>query len=68
MGVSMGVMGDSIGELTATHATSGTISGKLTLTAKQLAALHAKSLYIRIDSEKAPDGNLQGWLEPTGSK
>ena len=67
IGSAMGVLGNAIGELTVTHATSGSISGKIDLNAKQLAALRAKSLYIRIDSEKAPDGNLQGWLEAAGN-
>ena len=64
MGLAMGVPGDSIGTLTAAHAASGTISGMIMLNAKQLAALKSKSLYVRIDSEKAPDGSLMGWLLP----
>ena len=63
IGLAKGVPGDAVGTLTATHGTSGTVSGSVTLTAEQAAALGKQSLYIRIDSEKAPDGNLQGWLE-----
>jgi hypothetical protein len=66
MGLAMGVLGDSIGSLTASHAVDGTVTGKIALNPKQLAALRARSLYIRIDSDKAPDGSLQGWLEGHG--
>jgi hypothetical protein len=44
----------------------GTVSGSVRLTAAQIAALNKQSVYVRIDSEMAPDGNLQGWLEPAG--
>jgi len=67
MGLAMGVLGDPIGDLKVSGGTSGDISGKVNLSAKQLAALRARSLYIRLDSEKAPDGNLQGWLEPAAN-
>lgn len=63
MGLAKGVPGDAIGKLTADHAAAGTISGSVTLTQDQVAALQKQALYIRIDSEKAPEGNLQGWLE-----
>jgi hypothetical protein len=63
-GLAKGVPGDAIGPLTISHSTNGTISGTIRLTAPQLAALNKQSVYVRIDSEKAPDGNLQGWLEP----
>lgn len=67
IGLAKGVPGDAIGTLTVSRAPQGTVSGSVTLTAAQAAALQAQSLYIRIDSEKAPDGNLQGWLEATGT-
>jgi hypothetical protein len=67
MGLAMGVLGDPIGDLKVTGGANGEISGKVNLSAKQLAALRAKALYIRLDSEKAPDGNLQGWLEPAAN-
>ena len=40
---------------------------RIKLNAAQLAALKRQALYIRIDSEKAPDGNVQGWLEESGN-
>ena len=57
-----GVRGPSIAELTATSATDGKISGTLTLKPDQIEALKAGRLYIQINSEAAPDGNLWGWL------
>jgi hypothetical protein len=60
----MGVIpGTTIGELTVAHDQSGAVSGKAKLGAAQLAALKRNAIFIRIDSEKAPDGNLEGWLE-----
>ena len=63
IGLAKGVPGDAIGTLTADYAPAGKVSGSVTLTADQIAALGKQALYVRIDSEKAPDGNLQGWLE-----
>jgi hypothetical protein len=63
IGLAKGVPGDAIGTLTVAHARAGDFSGSVKLTGKQAAALKTQALYIRIDSEKAPDGNLQGWLE-----
>jgi len=63
MGVAMGVPGAAIGELTATHAVNGEISGTVALDQNQIAALKRGALYVELDSAKAPDGNLWGWLE-----
>lgn len=57
-----GMRGAAIGELTATADTSGTISGSIELTKEQLADLAAGRLYLQLHSQKAPDGNLWGWL------
>ena len=57
-----GVRGASLFDLTITKATSGTISGNLTLTPVQQDDLKDGKLYVQIQSEKAPDGNLWGWL------
>jgi hypothetical protein len=40
----------------------GLISGSVTLTAQQVADLDKAWFYIQLHSEKAPDGNLWGWL------
>src|SRR4051812_12075959 len=57
-----GMRGTPIGDLTATPATSGTISGAIELTKPQVEDLAAGRLYIQLNSEKAPEGNLWGWL------
>jgi hypothetical protein len=54
--------GAPIGDLTATANTSGTISGSIELSKEQVDDLAAGRLYIQLHSEKAPDGNLWGWL------
>jgi hypothetical protein len=61
-GPKMAMRGPSIGELTVTAATSGTIAGTIELTAEQVSDLTAGRLYVQLHSEKAPDGNLWGWL------
>ena len=66
MGLAKGVPGDSVGKLTVSQGQEGTVSGSVKLTAAQITALNRQSVYVRVDSEKAPDGNLQGWLEPAG--
>lgn len=54
--------GPAIGGLTATPGTSGTITGTLELTKEQVDDLANGRLYIQLHSEKAPEGNLWGWL------
>jgi CHRD domain len=61
-GLAMGVRGAPVGDLTVAKATSGTITGSLDLTPDQVQSLKAGRLYIQIASEKAPEGNLWGWL------
>jgi hypothetical protein len=58
----MGVRGPSFGVLTVSKAPKGTLSGSIDLTPEQLQALRKGQLYIQISSEKAPDGNLWGWV------
>src|SRR6478735_420993 len=41
---------------------NGTISGSIELTKPQIDDLAAGRLYIQLHSQKAPDGNLWGWL------
>jgi hypothetical protein len=67
MGVAMGVPGSAIGELSATHAPSGAITGTITLNAAQIAALKKGALYVELDSVKSPDGNSWAWLQSVGT-
>ena len=57
-----GVRGDVILNLTVTTGTSGSISGTFDLTPAQVLELAAGRYYVQVQSEKAPDGNLWGWL------
>jgi hypothetical protein len=63
IGLLKGVVGEAIGPLTVTKTPQGSVSGSVQLNAAQIEALNREAIYIRVDSEKAPDGNLQGWLE-----
>jgi hypothetical protein len=57
-----GIRGPSVLDLTVSTATSGTVSGTFDLTPEQVDSLKKGRFYIQIDSEKAPEGNLWGWL------
>lgn len=46
----------------ATNQTSGGISGSLDLTPAQMDDLVNGRLYVQLNSEGAPEGNLRGWL------
>ena len=59
-----GISGPAVLDLTVTKATSGTLQGELMLTSAQVEHLKRGRLYVQIHSEKAPDGNLRGWLLP----
>jgi hypothetical protein len=64
----IGVPGPAILDLATTKGTSGTISGTVTLTSAQIGDLEKGKLYVQLASEKAPDGNLRGWLLPAEQK
>ncbi len=59
-----GISGPPVLDLTVSKATSGTVQGELMLTSAQVDHLKRGRLYIQIHSEKAPEGNLRGWLLP----
>lgn len=61
-GLAMGVRGAPVADLTVSGGVAGTISGAVDLTPEQLQSLRKGQLYVQIASEKAPDGNLWGWL------
>ena len=64
MGNVMGGTGPAIGSLKITQAQSGEISGTFTLTPAQIGALRKGKLYVMLDSQSAPKGNLWGWFQP----
>ena len=57
-----GIRGPAIFDLAVSQATSGTISGSFDLTPTQVDDLRNSRFYVQIYSERAPDGNLWGWL------
>lgn len=58
-----GMRGPLVGQFAvAGGATSGAFSGTVTLTREQATAFAKGLLYVQLQSEKAPDGNLWGWL------
>ncbi|MFN8057931.1 MAG: CHRD domain-containing protein [Vicinamibacterales bacterium] len=59
-----GVRGPARFELTVTHDVKGALTASLELTPAQVDELKRTRFYIQIHSEKAPDGNLWGWLIP----
>jgi CHRD domain len=59
-----GMRGPALLDLTVTAATSGTLSGEFDLTPAQVRDLADGRFYIQLHSEKAPEGNLWGWLLP----
>jgi CHRD domain len=57
-----GMRGPLVGEFPSGGGTTGTFKGTVTLTREQAAAFAKGLLYVQVQSEKAPDGNLWGWL------
>ena len=57
-----GVRGPAILVLTVSKATSGVVSGSFDLSPEQIESLEKGRWYVQIDSQKAPEGNLWGWL------
>ena len=57
-----GIPGPAILQLTATKTANPTISGTLDLTPQQVEDLKGEQLYVQLNSERAPEGNLRGWL------
>jgi hypothetical protein len=64
MGNVMGGIGPAIGDLAIPQAQSGAISGTFTLAPDQVTALKEGRLYVMLDSQSAPKGNLWGWFQP----
>jgi CHRD domain-containing protein len=65
-----GVRGPVVFDVTVAKgdASNGTLSGTFDLTPLQIADLEKGRFYVQVHSEKAPDGNLWGWLTPQENK
>ena len=64
-----GIRGPVVADLKVTpNGMGGTLSGTVALTPQQVANLDKAWFYIQVHSEKAPDGNLWGWLMPQEKK
>ena len=61
-GVARGVRGNPVADLSVTRSTKGSITGAVDLTADQVKGLRDGKFYVEIASEKAPEGNLWGWI------
>ena len=61
-GPRIAMRGPVIADLKASGGTTGTFTGSIELTKDQLDDLSSARLYVQLHSEKAPDGNLWGWL------
>jgi hypothetical protein len=59
-----GARGERIADFSVPHQAAGSVTASFELTPEHLEALRAGRLYIQINSESAPDGNLWGWLLP----
>ena len=59
-----GLRGAAVFDLVVVPAISGSLSGTFDLTPAQIGDLSKSRFYIQVHSEKAPEGNLWGWLLP----
>jgi CHRD domain len=64
LGNVMGGIGPVIYDVTVSQAQNGEVSGTAMFTSEEVAALKAGKIYVLIDSQKAPKGNLWGWFQP----
>jgi hypothetical protein len=62
IGERIGVRGPSVFDVRVDPAPTGSMSAKIELNESQIASLKRGFFYVQIQSEKAPDGNLWGWL------
>lgn len=67
-GPRIAMRGPAVADLKASGGTAGTITGAIELTKEQLDDLSNGRLYLQLHSEKAPEGNLWGWLFPQEGK
>lgn len=60
----MGVPGEAFADLTVSHSPGGAITASVKVSRAVIAALKRGGLYVQLNSEKAPNGNLWGWFAP----
>ena len=60
--VGAALRGAAFADLMVTPGVDGTVTGRVDLTPDQATALAQGRVYVQLHSEKAPDGNLWGWL------
>ena len=63
-GLLMGVPGEAFADLTVPHSPGGTVAASVKVSRAVIAALKRGGLYVQLNSEKAPNGNLWGWFVP----
>lgn len=63
-----GMRGEAVLDLQVPKAAAGSLTATLDLTPQQVQDLRNSRLYLQIHSERAPDGNLWGWLLPQENK
>ena len=63
-----GMRGPAFADLKVSGGTTGTIEGAVELTKDQVGELAKSLFYVQLHSEKAPEGNLWGWLLPIEGK
>ena len=62
IGPQEGIRGPAAHDLDVTKDKAGTVSGSVDLTVSEVEDLKGGRLYVQIDSERAPEGNLWGWV------
>jgi CHRD domain len=62
IGERTGVRGPAVFDVRLDKATTGSLSATIELSESQIASLRRGFFYLQINSEKAADGNLWGWL------
>lgn len=68
IGERTGLRGPAVFDVRVDHATTGSLSATIDLSEMQIASLRRGFFYVQLHSEKAPDGNLWGWLLASGRK
>jgi len=59
-----GIRGPAFADIMVPRAASGTFKAVVRLSDSERQALDKSSVYIQLHSQKAPEGNLWGWLVP----